>query len=48
MNKPVYKVIADGENVGEYDNIQEIAEKTIESLGLEKKKIYIEEVVNDD
>ena len=48
MDKPIYKVVADNENVGEYDNTQEIAEKVIESLGKEKKKIYIEEVVNHD
>ena len=44
MDKPIYKVVADGENVGEYDNTQEIAEKVIESIGLEKKTIYIKEV----
>ena len=47
MDEPIYKVVADNESVGEYDNTQEIAEKVIESLGMGKKKIYIEEVNYD-
>lgn len=48
MKIPEHEIIVDGECIGSYNTIQEISEKTIESLGKGAKQIYIEEVVNDD
>lgn len=42
--KAVYRVTADGNQIGAYSDIQNIAEAVIESLGKEKKKIHIEQV----